>query len=80
MMDLQSAEFAQGMRRGSWVNWPCRKPPTYLEKYSDDADPDVRKNVRWALEKDRGLTSSDGYSANRLCQLMYLGPRKRLRR
>jgi len=24
---------------------------SYLEKYADDNDPDVRKNVRWALEK-----------------------------
>ena len=23
----------------------------FLEKYADDADPDVRKNVRWALGK-----------------------------
>ena len=23
----------------------------FLEKYEDDSDPDVRKNVRWALGK-----------------------------
>jgi len=23
----------------------------FLEDYRDDADPDVRKNVRWALDK-----------------------------